>query len=165
MTMKIFTYSDPILRSKAEPVTVLDEKIAQLIDEMAAAMYENDGIGLAAPQVGVPLRVIVADPGDGLISVVNPQIIFRSDEETVLEEGCLSCPGIRIQVTRPENVTVQGIDEKGKEVTIQASGLLSKVLQHEIDHLDGVLILDYISPLKRSLLKSRLRSAEKVKVR
>lgn len=117
------------------------KKLTALINDMAETMYAADGVGLAAPQIGEPIRVIVADAGDGLIALVNP-VITKSDGEDIEVEGCLSIPGVTGYVKRYAQVQVQGLNEKGKPVKIQADGLLARILQHEIDHLDGILFID-----------------------
>ena len=140
-------YPDPQIRSKAKPVETIDDSIQRLIDRMIDDMYDGNGVGLAAPQIGVPLRVIVFDPGKreggGKPQVlINPELV--SGEGEVCEtEGCLSVPGRACDVPRYEKVTVRGLDRKGHRVKIkEATGLLARVLQHEIDHLDGMLIID-----------------------
>jgi len=157
----IVTYPDPVLRRKAEPVSDINEEILELIEDMTDAMYGDDGVGLAAPQVGESKRLIVVDAGEGLTVLINPEIIQKSGEEASLEEGCLSLPDIRVDVSRPSSVVVHGLNEKGKKIELEAEGLLARVFQHEIDHLNGVLIIDHASSVQRSLLKSRLRGLGK----
>ena len=160
--MKICTYPDPILAKEAEPVLNIDQDIQDLIDDMGAVMYEASGIGLAANQVGVPKRVIVFDldyreKGKHLNILINPTIILA--EDTVeFEEGCLSVPDFLEKITRKKYLKVQGLDRHGKPIDIEAQDLLAICLQHEIDHINGKLILDHVSHLKRSLYK---RKAEK----
>ena len=156
----IVTYPDPVLRQMAEPVTEFDVSLKEFLNEMEVTMYEKDGVGLAANQVGALRQVIVIDPGDGPIRLMNPEIIEKSEETDVLEEGCLSLPDIRVNVTRPVRVLVKGMNEKGESVTYNAEGFAAKIFQHEIDHLHGRLIIDYLSPLKRSLMKSKLKKLE-----
>lgn len=138
---RIVTYGDPILRSKAKTVTKFGQRIDRLIQNMADTMYAANGIGLAAPQIGVLKRAIVIDVGTGLIALINPTIIGSKGELTDIE-GCLSIPGLQGEVPRAEQVTVEGLDTTGKEITITADGLMSRALQHEIDHLDGILFVD-----------------------
>ena len=132
---------DKVLKEVAAPVGKIDKRIKQLLDDMAQTMYAADGVGLAAPQVGVSLRVIVIDIGDGLIELVNPQIIAQEGCEKG-SEGCLSVPGLYGEVERFATVTVEGLDRAGKKISISGSGLLSRALQHEIDHLEGVLFIE-----------------------
>ena len=142
--LKIRKVGDPVLRSKAKEVVELNAQVIDLLDNMAETMYKAPGAGLAAPQVGVLQRIIVVDVNDenGLIELINPEIIQTSEEQTVLEEGCLSIPGAAYNVIRSRQVKVKGLDRKGRAITIEAEGYLARALQHEIDHLDGVLIID-----------------------
>ena len=149
---------DPVLRTVAAPVDAVTDDVRRLIDDMMQTMYDADGVGLAAPQIGVQQRVIVIDVREaGLepFALVNPGIVEVSPETERGEEGCLSIPGIRDIVERPARVTVTGLDRDGADVRIDADGLLARALQHEVDHLDGVLFLDRVSALKRKLLLSR----------
>ena len=157
----ICTYPEKILREPARPITGIDDEIVRLADHMAEVMYNAPGIGLAANQVGVPKRLLVADTSSRvseseLIVLANPEIIAAEGELTI-EEGCLSVPGYQAEVKRHERVTVRGLDLHGEEVEIEAEGLLAVVLQHEIDHLNGILFIDRISRLKRELYKRKLR--------
>lgn len=161
----IILYPDPVLRERAEEVPNIDGEIAQLMDDMAETMYHAPGIGLAANQVGVKQRVIVVDVGHDeesekrgtLYQLANP-VITRSEGSVEGEEGCLSLPDIREAVRRAAAVTVKGINREGEEVSIDAEGLLAICFQHEIDHLNGVLFIDRISRLKRTLLQTKLRA-------
>jgi peptide deformylase len=137
------TRKDKILRGKAKRVGRIDDYIKRLIDDMIETMREAPGVGLAAPQVGVPLRVIVVEYEDELYSVVNPEIV-QSTGEITDEEGCLSAPNWQGPVSRATNVLVKGRDRNGKEVRIKAEGWLARIFQHEVDHLDGVLFLDKV---------------------
>jgi len=159
--LKIVTYPNPVLRQKAEPLEDIDDSIRRLIDGMAEVMYSDDGVGLAAPQVGVSERLIVLDAGEGLMSFVNPEIIQKREDEETVEEGCLSLPGIRLEISRPTRIAVRGLNEKGEPVEMEIEGLLARVFQHEIDHLNGILIIDYASSLQRTLMKSRLKELGK----
>ena len=157
----IRVYPDPVLATPAEPVAAIDQEIRDLVRDMAETMYAAPGVGLAANQVGVARRVAVIDPGDpkvhlGLIVLINPEIVER-EGEIVWEEGCLSLPGVYEEVDRAESVAVRALDLDGRERTIRARGLLAVALQHELDHLDGVLLLDHLSSLKRGLIKRKLR--------
>jgi len=157
--LKIRNYPDPILYETAESVDEVDKEVKTLLDDMVETMYEAKGIGLAAPQIGISKRIIVVDVGEEprrLFKLVNPEIVategsFRG------EEGCLSIPDVRETVERSERVTVHGLDENGKEVSIEADGLLSVCLQHEIDHLDGVLFIDRLSRVRKQLVKGKLK--------
>ena len=162
--LEICTYPEKVLRVRAEPIAEIDEEIFRLADHMADTMYNAPGIGLAANQVGVSKQLLVADisprgPESELIVLVNPEIISAEGQVTI-EEGCLSVPDYQAEVKRHEKVTVRGLDLRGEEVLIEAEGLLAVVLQHEIDHLNGVLFIDRISKLKRDLYKRRLRKQQ-----
>jgi len=159
--LEIVTYPDPVLRKKAEPVQNLDDGVLKILDEMADVMYLKDGVGLAGPQVGISKRIIVVDIGQGLMPLINPEIVNRINEKKTAEEGCLSFPGIHVDISRPESITWTALNEKGERVEQKAEGLWARVLQHEIDHLDGVLIIDHISTIQRALLKPKLRKLEK----
>jgi len=139
--LDIVQVPDPVLRRPAKPVERVTKRIQKLIRDMADTMYAANGAGLAAPQVGVSERVIVADAGDGLVALVNPRIVSSSGSEVDVE-GCLSIPNVTVYVERAAQVEVEGWDERGKTVRIKAEGLLARALQHEIDHLDGILIID-----------------------
>lgn len=132
---------DDILRKHARRVDKFDKRLAVLLDDMADTMYEADGVGLAAPQVGILKRCVVIDVGEGLIELVNPEIL-SAEGEVVDVEGCLSVPGRRATVARPEKVRVHAQDRKGKHIEIEGEGLLARCLCHELDHLDGVLYVD-----------------------
>ncbi len=134
---------DEILRKKSKEVDVVDEKITRLLKDMAETMYKNDGVGLAAPQVGILKRVIVIDAGEGLIELVNPVITEKSGEQQEVE-GCLSIPGVFGEVKRPVKTTVKALNGKGEEITVKGEKLLSVALNHEIDHLNGVLFIDKV---------------------
>lgn len=151
---------DPVLRQEAEPVDVVDDEVRQLMDDMLETMYDADGVGLAAPQVGVSRRVIVVDVRDPDVppfGLVNPVIVERSEEVARAEEGCLSIPGVSEIVERSASVVVEALDRDGNPVRIAAQGLLARALQHEVDHLDGILFFDRVSPLKRNMILKRWR--------
>jgi len=159
--LEICTYPEPVLIHKAESVKTFDRQLRQLLDDMADTMYSAPGVGLAAPQVGVPLRAIVVDasPRDEhatLMKVVNPVITFR-EGESIYEEGCLSVPGVTAEVVRAARICVEGFDEYGKPMTIDTNTFLATVLQHEIDHLNGVLFIDHIGRLRRDMIKRKLK--------
>jgi peptide deformylase len=142
MTLDIRTFGDPVLKTRAAPVESFDESLARLSQDMLATMRDNEGVGLAANQVGRLRRVFVAAIEDDEYVIVNPVITDRSETTELATEGCLSIPGIQVDVERPTAVTISGQDASGKPLQIEASDLLARVLQHEVDHLDGVLILD-----------------------
>lgn len=169
--LPILVVPDPRLRRKARPVTDADAAaVRALAPRMLATMYAAPGIGLAAPQVGVDLRLVVLDlapkeaPPAPMV-LVNPEIVAASAETAVREEGCLSLPGQYAEVERPARVTVRWRDLEGARHEIEAEGLLGVCLQHEIDHLDGVLFIDHLSPLKRNMLLRRLAKERKAKAR
>jgi peptide deformylase len=157
---EVITYPHPLLRKRSQKVEAVTEEVRRLIDDMAETMYAQRGVGLAAVQIGVHQRVITIDVGEGLLALINPEVLDRSGEAQ-MEEGCLCLPGVIVEVDRSERVTVRGLNEKGEEVTLPAEGLLARALQHEIEHLDGILIVDKVSRLKRELLTSKLRKEAK----
>ena len=148
-------YGDPVLRRKSREVKEMSGDIRKLIDNMAKLMYQNKGLGLAASQVGILKRVIVADVGDGLVSLVNPKILWRQGKDT-MSEGCLSIPGINLEIKRSKEVIVEGLTKEDEKVQLGAVGLLARVLQHEIDHLDGILIIDRVPKKKIKPIKKEL---------
>ncbi|MBI2881611.1 MAG: peptide deformylase [Candidatus Tectomicrobia bacterium] len=163
---EIRVFPDPILRRKAKPVKEVDREIKALVQDMIETMHAAPGVGLAAPQVGISRRVIVADPSAGedpqaVLALINP-VVVSSEGKAVAEEGCLSLPDVQEEVERPERVTVEGLFVDGRKACIEADGLLARILQHEIDHVDGILILDRIGPLKRDLIKRKLRKRQRV---
>ncbi|MCD6118049.1 peptide deformylase [bacterium] len=158
---QVVTYPDPVLRLEAEQVSDITDEIKKQLDEMVEIMYEADGVGLAAPQIGDSRRIVVLDIGDGPIKVINPEIIEKSDDLDTEEEGCLSLPGITVKVKRPVQISVKCIDENGKEIVYNADGLMARAFQHEIDHLNGILIIDHTSSAHRALLRTKLRKLEK----
>lgn len=166
--LPILTYPDPRLAEKSTPVEAVTPEIKQLIADMFETMYDAEGVGLAAPQVGVTKRIIVVDCGTrekemppplepvNPYAIVNPEILAR-DGTITWEEGCLSVPGYTDEVERACKVVVKGLDREGKEIRIEAEGLLAVCLQHEIDHLEGVLFVDRLSRLKQSMVKKKLK--------
>jgi len=136
-------YPDKVLRKKSVKVEKITDKEKNLLKEMAVTMKENNGIGLAAPQVGVNLRLIIAETPKGIIKMINP-VIEKKEGESILNEGCLSFPGITVTVQRAEKIIVSGLSEKGELLKFEVGGLMSHVFQHEIDHLNGKLIIDYL---------------------
>jgi peptide deformylase len=154
-------YGDPVLRKPAKEVSRVDEKIKKIVVQMLQTLKEAGGMGLAANQIGEEFRIIVVDTSrfqtdSSPLFIINPQVIDSSGEQ-VEEEGCLSIPGTYAEVKRPLEMTVKGIDLDEKEIQIKAKGVLTRVLSHEIDHLDGILFIDHLSSIKRSLLSRKLR--------
>ena len=139
----ILTEGDELLAKKCRPIEKIDERILTLLDDMAETMYKNDGVGLAAPQVGMLKRAVVIDVGEGLIELINPEIIKEEGEQREAE-GCLSIPGISGYTIRPEKVTVKALDRSGKEIVLEGEGLLARAFCHEIDHLDGILFRERV---------------------
>lgn len=161
--MKVMTLGDEVLRIKAEPVAEVTDEIRELIREMFVTMKVEDGIGLAAPQIGKSIRLFVVQADDEVErAFINPQIIETSLETESYEEGCLSIPKQYEDVIRPSRVTVQALNERGRRFTLEADGLLARVIQHEYDHLDGVLFIDRIDPDKKEKIEKKLlKKAEK----
>ena len=157
----IVKYGHPALHKPSEPVKEIDGTIHKLLDDMVETMYAAPGIGLAAPQIAVPLRVIIVDlsvgeePGQ-LIKLINPEFVIRQGEQRH-DEGCLSVPGFGGSPVRPARVVVKGLDPDGKERTYEGTELLARAFCHEIDHIDGLLFVDRLTPLKRDLMKRKLR--------
>ena len=163
--LEILKYPNPLLKKKCQPVGRIDDGLKKLIQDMTETMYQANGVGLAACQVGVLQRVIVVDvspldPEHGLLALVNPEIVFE-EGEIEHEEGCLSVPDCWEKVKRREKIRVKGISPEGTEVEISGEGILAISLQHEIDHLNGVLILDRLSRLKREIYRDKLRKEKK----
>jgi peptide deformylase len=168
--LPILTAPDPGLKKKSLPVDSVDAGVRQLMDDMLETMYDAPGIGLAAPQVGVLKRVVVLDidredTKTGPLFMANPEIVEASDEDVSYEEGCLSVPDHYSDVVRPATVTVRYLDRDGKVQNLACEGLLATCVQHEIDHLDGVLFIDHISALKRNMILRKLLKARKEKER
>src|SRR5215470_7752860 len=158
---EIVKWGDPVLHAPAAPVEEIDASISALVGDMVETMYAAPGIGLAAPQIGVPLRIIVIDLSVGeekgkLLTLVNPEFVEKTGEQRH-EEGCLSVPGFGGSPVRPARVVVKGLDLEGKEQVYEATELLARAFCHEIDHIDGLLFVDRLTPLKRDLLKRKLR--------
>tara|TARA_B100000029_G_scaffold416419_1_gene420679 strand:- start:6406 stop:6951 length:546 start_codon:yes stop_codon:yes gene_type:complete len=180
--MKIITIPDPILKKKCEPVNEINEDIKKLLDDMLKTMY-GAGIGLAAPQIGVNKRLIVLDvsPRPGLkryqeekdkdkeeikpnpFQMINPEITWVSKEKSTDEEGCLSIPGIMANVTRPNSCKVKYLDKNGNKKELLADGLLSRCLQHEIDHINGILFIDRLSKIKKNIILRKFKKLQKEK--
>lgn len=165
--LKIRKYPDTILREKTEPVNEFNDELQKLIDDMIETMYAAPGIGLAANQVGVPKQLAVIDAGtrdeqSSLIIIINPEVVCR-DGECGSEEGCLSIPEYTTVVKRAEKVKVKGLDRDGKPVEIEGDGLLARALQHEIDHLNGFLIVDRIGKIRKEFFKKRYARGKALK--
>ncbi len=164
--LPIITAPDPRLKIKAKPVAEVDAKVRRLMDDMVETMYQAIGIGLAAPQVGVAQRVLVVDVArEGEkpqpLRIANPEILWRSEEMMTASEGCLSLPEHYAEVERPAAIRLRYLDHENEIREIEAKGLLATCLQHEIDHLDGVLFVDHISALKRGIILRKLSKAKK----
>jgi peptide deformylase len=161
--LQILEFPDPRLRARAQPVTQVDAALRTLIDDMFETMYAAPGIGLAATQVNVAKRVLVIDLSerrDQPLALINPEIVARSGVEET-EEGCLSVPGYFDKVTRAEQISVRALDRDGRPLEFEADGLLAVCIQHEIDHLDGKLFVDYLSELKRTRIRKKLEKERK----
>jgi peptide deformylase len=162
--LHILHYPDPRLRKIASPVTRFDERLRTLVADMAETMYEANGVGLAATQVDVHEQVIVIDTSDtrdALQVFINPRIVEASPVRRVAEEGCLSVPGVYDEVERPEFVTVEAEDERGRTFRLHADDLLAVCVQHEMDHLKGKVFVEYLSQLKQTRIRSRMRKLER----
>ncbi len=165
--LNILHFPDPKLRRVAEPVEVVDDAMRELIDNMFETMYDAPGIGLAAPQVGVNKRLMVIDvseESDQPLAFINPEVITAEGKKSY-DEGCLSVPGFYEKVTRPDVIRVRALDRNGEQFEMDADDLLAVCVQHEIDHLDGKLFVDYISNLKRQRIKRTLEKEEKARLK
>ncbi len=165
MIRPIVRYGDPVLARPAAPVAEVTGETRALIDDMIETMYAAPGIGLAAPQVGVPLRVCVIDITGGkhgaeVVVLINPEFVERTGMQ-LEEEGCLSVPGHNATVARPEHVVVRGLNRNGEAVTVEGTGLLARALQHEIDHLEGTLFVDRLRGLRRDLILRKVRKQQR----
>jgi len=161
-------HGNPVLTSKTRPVEEVTDEIRTLIDDMIDTMRngETPGVGLAAPQVGHSLSIIVAEPPpdhegtealhDGAVVLLNPEIVFTKGH-TIIEEGCLSCPGVTAEVERPSHIVIKGLDRDGSPVKLEVEGALARIFQHEVDHLFGKFFFDHLNPIKRQLVKARIR--------
>lgn len=165
----IINIPDPVLRKVAAPIERVDAEVLRLADDMLESMYAAPGIGLAAPQVGVSRRLIVMDTGGDRakpkpLIMINPQIMQLGPTTEAHEEGCLSIPDVKVEVERPTTLTVQFVDRSGKTQEMAVEGLMATVVQHEIDHLDGRLIIDYLSRLKRDIIVRRFRKQARIEL-
>ncbi len=158
--LKIRKFGDPILRKKSLPVKKVDLEHAEFLSKMARLMYDDDGVGLAAPQVGLNEAMIVVDIGKGLYKLINPRIV-KAQGSQVNKEGCLSVPGICLKVRRANKIKIEALDENAEQVVIKAEGLLACVFQHEIDHLNGKLIVDYAPLLEKIKIAKILKELKK----
>jgi len=161
--LELKTYPDPCLRIRTKTVEKFNSDIAETLRAMASLMHESHGIGLAATQVGLGLSILVIDPGDGLINMINPEILDRSKEKTYLEEGCLSLPGLTVNVKRSKTVKIRACDENGNFFVKTFDDLGAKAVQHEMDHLKGILIMDYLNPIMRFVAGRKIISGRNAK--
>jgi peptide deformylase len=154
--MKVVHLGEEILRQKAVPVESIDDEIRELAKEMFVTLKEEEGVGLAAPQIGKSIRMFVVKADDGVERVfINPQIVATSSEQVTYEEGCLSIPKLYEDVVRPERITIQARNENGRRFNLEADGFLARVIQHEYDHLEGILFIDRISPDKKAKIEAK----------
>jgi len=166
--LPIITAPDPRLKQKAEPIATVDDAVRRLLDDMMATMYAAPGIGLAAPQVGVLKRAVVVDVAEvdeakRVLKLINPELISVSDDDFKYEEGCLSLPDHYAEVVRPHAIRLRHLDEQGETQELEAEGLLATCIQHEMDHLDGILFVDRISSIRRNVILRKLLKAKKAK--
>ena len=166
MIRPIVLLGDPVLRTATAPVETFDEKLRAVVSDMFETMYHAEGVGLAAPQIGLSKRILVVDtrndddPDGGRLALINPEIVAVSRETEKASEGCLSIPGREEFVERPAVVEVRGLDPNGREVVVEADDLFGRAQQHEIDHRDGVLFIDRVSPLKRRILLKKWKKLQ-----
>jgi len=159
--LKIIKFPDPILRKKCEEVKEVNEEIKKLVDDMTETMEKKDGVGLAAPQVGVSKRVIVVETEKGPKGFINPKTLKKTKETEIDWEGCLSIPGIFLKIKRWKGVEVEALNKEGEKVRIKATGLVARIFQDEIDHLNGILIIDRVSKLERFKIRNKLKELKK----
>lgn len=167
--LPIVTYNDPVLRKKTDPIIELTPSISELIDNMIETMYNSDGVGLAAPQIGKSLKLFVVD-GDpvledeeekyGVMVFINPEIVEKKGKKIPMDEGCLSIPDVREKVFRPETIVIRYKDRNLKEQEQEFSGWMSRIIQHEFDHLKGILFIDYLSSFRKRMVKSDLEDID-----
>ncbi len=160
--LKIRLFGDPKLRKRSRLVERIGQSHRNILSQMAKLMYDNSGIGLAAPQVGINEFMVVADIGSGLYKLINPKVVKKEGRQS-MEEGCLSIPGVCVKVNRARKILIKAQDESGKPLVIEAEDLLARVLQHEIDHLKGKLIIDYASFFERLKMKGKIEALKKRK--
>ena len=154
--IELKTYPESCLRKRTSPVKQFKDNLPEVLKTMSDIMYINQGIGLAATQVGLEGSFLVVDIGDGMTPFINPEILERSKERIRMEEGCLSLPGVAVDVPRAERIKVRAQDENGESFVKEFAGLMARVIQHEIDHLNGKLIIDYMNPVKKVIAKWKL---------
>lgn len=163
--LEIIKVPDPLLREVSQPIAQVDDAVRRLTDDMLETMYAAPGVGLAAIQVAVPKRLVVIDVGDEdapePLCLINPEIVQLGDTMRIHEEGCLSIPEVHVEIERPATLTLRYIDRDGKQQLLEADGLLATAIQHEVDHLDGRLIIDYLSRLKRDIIVRRLKKQQR----
>lgn len=163
--LEIIKVPDPLLREVSQPIAQVDDAVRRLADDMLETMYAAPGVGLAAIQVAVPKRLVVIDVGDEdapePLCLINPEIVQLGDTMRIHEEGCLSIPEVHVEIERPADLTLRYIDRDGKQQLLEADGLLATAIQHEVDHLDGRLIIDYLSRLKRDIIVRRLKKQQR----
>jgi len=165
--LEILHYPDPRLHKIAKPVAAVDDRIKKIVNDMAQTMYEAPGIGLAATQVDIHERIIVIDTSEGrnqLLVFINPELIWASPEKKSWREGCLSVPEFFDEVERPDRIRIKALDQEGRSFEMEADGLLAVCLQHEMDHLQGKVFVEYLSPLKRSRISIKLKKRAKESV-
>ncbi len=163
MSIEIRTYGDSVLRRTADPITKIDSETKQIAEKMVEAMLRANGIGIAAPQIGVSKRIIVLDLDGKFHVLINPEIIETSQESEEIIEGCLSIPGVDADITRKLRTHLRGVTLDEKTIDIEGEGLMARAIQHEIDHLNGVLFIDYLSPARRRSLLKEYRRKQKEK--
>jgi len=159
--MQVTTYGDPVLRRKAEPVNIIDDDIRDICRTMVEVMIRENGVGLAAPQIGVSKRIFVMDVDDEFHVFINPELVERSDETEEMREGCLSVPGVDAPVPRSVRAVVEGLNLEGEQVRLEGEGLIARAIQHEMDHLDGHLFLDQLSTARRQSLVKEYQRAKR----
>jgi len=167
--LPIVTYNDPVLRSKTEPIDELTDSVSELVDDMIETMYNSDGVGLAAPQIGKSLKIFVMD-GDpvleeeeekyGILVFINPTIVEKKGKKTPMDEGCLSIPDVREKVFRPETILIRYKDRDFNDQEKEFTGWMSRIIQHELDHLNGILFIDYLSTFRKRMVKSDLEDID-----
>jgi len=160
----IRTYGDSILRKKASTVPKVTSETRELVSQMLDIMYKNKGVGLAAPQVGISERIVVVDIGEGPLAIINPEIVSKEGED-VGDEGCLSIPEITVEIKRSQKILITGLNTYGETIKVKTINLMARALQHEIDHLNGTLIIDYADIRKRQMIKGKLKKLKRQTLR
>ena len=157
--MEVLIFPHPILRKKCDKVKRVDEEINKIARDMTDTMYAENGVGLAAPQVGISKQIIVVDVDDELVTLINPEITVSGEKEK-MEEGCLCLPKVSVEIERFSSAKVEGLNLEGEKISIDAGGLLARAFQHEIDHLNGMLIIDHLSKVKRDMVVKKFRKLQ-----